>query len=68
MNFGSPFLSPGDHPDPGIKPWSPTLQTDSLLPEPPEKQSDLFLDNELRIEDSREKVKAERPVRFQKLG
>ena len=29
-----PFPSPGDLPDPGIKPWCPTLQTDSLLPEP----------------------------------
>ena len=30
-----PFPSPGDLPDPGIKPRSPTLQADSLLPEPP---------------------------------
>ena len=29
-----PFPSPGDLPDPGIKPWSPTLQVDSLLSEP----------------------------------
>ena len=27
---GLPFPSPGDLPDPGIKPWSPTLQEDSL--------------------------------------
>ena len=27
---GLPFLSPGDLPDPGIKPRSPTLQADSL--------------------------------------
>ena len=27
---GLPFLSPGDLPDPGIEPWSPTLQADSL--------------------------------------
>ena len=26
--------SPGDLPDPGIKPWSPSLQEDSLLSEP----------------------------------
>ena len=32
---GLPFPSPGDHPDPGIQPGSPTLQADSLLPEPP---------------------------------
>ena len=28
------FFSPGDLPDPGIKPWSPTLQADSLPSEP----------------------------------
>ena len=27
---GLPFPSPGDLPDPGIKPGSPTLQADSL--------------------------------------
>ena len=27
---GQPFPSPGDLYDPGIKPWSPTLQADSL--------------------------------------
>ena len=34
---GLPFPSPGDLPDPGIKPRSPALQVDSLLSEPPEK-------------------------------
>ena len=29
-----PFPSPGDLPNPGIKPWSPALQTDSLSAEP----------------------------------
>ena len=28
---GLPFSSPGDLPDPGIKPGSPSLQEDSLL-------------------------------------
>ena len=32
-----PFSSPGDFPDPEIKPESPALQADSLLPEPPGK-------------------------------
>ena len=27
---GLPFPSPGDLPDPGIKPWSPALQADAL--------------------------------------
>ena len=30
-----PFPSPGDLPDPGIEPRSPSLQADSLLFEPP---------------------------------
>ena len=30
-----PFPFPGDLPDPGIKPRSPALQTDSLPSEPP---------------------------------
>ena len=34
---GLPFPSPGHLPEPGIKPGSPALQTDSLPPEPPEK-------------------------------
>ena len=32
---GLQFPSPGDLPDSGIKPRSPTLQADSLLSEPP---------------------------------
>ena len=35
--IGLPCLPPGDLPNPGIKPRSPTLQVDSLLSEPPEK-------------------------------
>ena len=34
---GLPFPSPGDLPDPGIDPRSPTLQADSLPAEPPGK-------------------------------
>ena len=34
---GLPFPSPGDLPDPGIKPTFPALQVDSLLSEPPGK-------------------------------
>ena len=32
--MGKPFPSPGDLPNPGIKPRSPTLQEDSLPAEP----------------------------------
>ena len=34
---GLPFLSPGNLPDPGIKPWSSALQVDSLATEAPGK-------------------------------
>ena len=33
---GLPFPSPGDLPDPGIEPGSPTLQEDALPSEPPD--------------------------------
>ena len=32
---GLPFPSPGDLPDPGIEPQSPTLEADALTSEPP---------------------------------
>ena len=34
---GLPFPSPGDLPNPGVEPGSPTLQADSLPSEPPGK-------------------------------
>ena len=34
---GLPFPSPGDRPNPGIKPRSPALQTGALPSEPPGK-------------------------------
>ena len=34
---GLPFCSPRGLPNPGINPWSPALQADSLLSEPPGK-------------------------------
>ena len=38
---GLPFLSPGDLPDPGIKPRSPAFQADALTSEPPGKPQSL---------------------------
>jgi len=35
---GLPFPSPGDLPDPGIEPGSPTFLDDALTSEPPGKQ------------------------------
>ena len=43
---GLPCPSPGDHPNPGIKPRSPTLQADSLpfqLPRKPSYTVDIFI-------------------------
>ena len=37
-----PFPSPGDLPDPGIEPWSPEFQADTLTSEPPEKSPCLY--------------------------
>ena len=34
---GLPFPSPGDLPNPGVEPRSPTLQADALTSEPPGK-------------------------------
>ena len=36
---GLPFPSPGDLPNPGIKPGSPAFQADALTSEPPGKPS-----------------------------
>ena len=36
---GLPFPSPGDLPDPGIEPGSPTLEADALTSEPPRKRN-----------------------------
>ena len=36
---GLPFPTPGDLPDSGIEPRSPTLEADALTSEPPGKQS-----------------------------
>ena len=44
---GLPFLSPGDLPDPGIKPGSPALQADSLPCEPPGKNENQNIKNKV---------------------
>ena len=40
---GLPFPSPGDLPDPGIKPGSPAFQADALTSEPPGKSAGEYL-------------------------
>ena len=42
---GLPFPSPGDLPNPGIKPGSPSLQADSLLSEPSGKPINILVVN-----------------------
>ena len=44
---GLPFPSPGDLPDPGIKPGSPSLQADTLPSEPPGKLMMLIIPAEI---------------------
>ena len=39
---GLPFPSPGDLPNPGIKPRSPALQADALLSDPPGKPKERY--------------------------
>ena len=41
---GLPFPSPGDLPDPGIKPGSPALQADALPSEPPGKLKEINIE------------------------
>ena len=43
---GKPFPSPGDLPNPGIKPRSPTLQADSLPAEPQWKPKNTGADSQ----------------------
>ena len=38
---GLPFPSPGDLPDPGIKPGSPALEADAITSEPPTNNLDV---------------------------
>ena len=38
---GLPLPSPGDLPDPGIKPMSPASQADSFPSEPPENHTEI---------------------------
>ena len=41
---GLPFPSPGDLPDPGIRPGSPTLWADALPSEPPGNPMEMKVD------------------------
>ena len=42
---GLPFPTPGNLPDPGIKPGSPAWQADSSPSEPPGKPNEILCDN-----------------------
>ena len=56
---GLPFPSPGDLPNPGIKPRSPTLQADALPSEPPGKPTD----TRMRLSKSRH-IKIEKAINY----
>ena len=45
---GLPFPSPGDLPNPGIEPGSPTLETDVLASEPPGKPQKVLKQTQLK--------------------
>ena len=47
---GLPFPSPGDLPNPGIKPRSPALQADALTSEPPGKLKNIITEIKSTLE------------------
>ena len=59
---GLPFPSPGDLPDPGIEPKSPTSETDALTSEPPGKctKGKWLSEEALQIAKRRSKGKGEK--------
>ena len=53
---GLPFPSPGDLPNPGIEPRSPTFQADALTSEPPGKPLVAYAKS-IGISDEKDKVR-----------
>ena len=52
-----PFPSPGDLPNPGIKPGSPALQVDSIPSEPPRRPREPSKENDSTLQlQGREKM------------
>ena len=56
---GLPFPSPGDLPNPGIKPRSPALQVDAFTSEPPRKLDILMAESEEELKNLLMKMKEE---------
>ena len=52
VGSGLPFLTPGDLPNPGIKPGSPALQADFLPPEPLGKNRRIFSNIKLSCQNT----------------
>ena len=50
-----PFPSPGDLPDPGIEPWSPAFQADTLTSEPPGK----YIIQNARLDETQAGIKTD---------
>ena len=57
---GLPFPSPGDLPDPGIEPRSPTLQADALTSEPPGKPYAEYIMRNAGLEEAQAGIKIAR--------
>ena len=62
-----PFPSPGDLPDPGSEPGSPTLEADSLPSEPPGKPNSIHKDNNMLIHAISDVSKGDQATRFLNL-
>ena len=56
---GLPFPSPGDLPDPGIEPRSPSLEADALTSEPPGKMIQ-NLENKMALQINRLETRIEK--------
>ena len=61
---GLPLPSPGDLPNPGIEPGSPTLRADALTSEPPGKPNYDFYRQLILIRITKEKNKTEIKIWF----
>ena len=64
---GLPFPSPGDLPDPGIEPRSPTFQADALTSEPPGKHEEERKSLLMKVKEESEKVRLKLNIQKMKI-
>ena len=63
-----PFPSPGDLPNPGIEPGSPSFQADALTSKPPEKQISQILYMASQVAQMVKRLPAMRETQVRSLG